>query len=307
MLKAAIVSHTVIDHIQDEQGNTIADSLGGPTCYSGLIAKKFGFDVIPVTKVGNDFSVNNKRLLHENGIEINQSHITENSPTTRFLITIKKDDRDLFLCSKCEPLRSEDFYGVNADCWIISPVLDELSVDLLAHFAKDIKENDDFILLDPQGYFRLTDQYGNILSVTNFEYDLPSFTALKISQNDQRILTSGLEGEQAMRLIHSSKRIKFLISTQNYRIDLLYDEMHYWVNIPYIETLDSTGAGDILSSAFACAYVKEKGPLWAVCFGAGAIRAALETRLAGLNKVPSKSKIEHCASYYYNTVSFKIL
>ncbi len=306
-MKAAIVSHTVIDHIQDEHRNTIADSLGGPTCYGGLIAKKFGFDVIPVTKVGNDFSVNNKRLLHENGIEINHSHIANNSPTTRFLITIKKDNRDLFLCSKCEPLRSEDFCEINADCWIISPVLDELSVDLLAHFAKDIKENDDFVLLDPQGYFRLTDQYGNILSVTNFKYDLPSFTALKVSQNDQRILTSGLEGEQAMRLIHSSKRIKFLISTQNYRIDLLYDEMHYWINIPYIETLDSTGAGDILSSAFACAYVKEKDPLWAVCFGAGAIRAALETRLAGLNKVPSKSKIEHCASYYYNTVSFKIL
>ena len=307
MLKAAIVSHIVLDHIQDEYRNTLADSLGGPTCYSGLIAKKFGFDIIPVTKVGNDFSIDNRNLLHKNGIEINQSHIAKNFPTTRFLITIKKDERDLVLCSKCEPLRYEDFYGINADCWIISPVFDEFSIQLFADFAKDIKENDDFILFDPQGYLRRTDQYGNILPVRNFEYDLPRFTALKMSENEQKILTCGLEGEEAMRLIHSSKRIKFLISTQNYRIHLLYDKMHYWVNIPYIETRDSTGAGDILSAAFACAYLKEKDPLWAICFGAGAIRAALETKLTGLNKVPSKSKIEDCASYYYNTVSFKML
>src|SRR5947208_13115335 len=42
----------------------------------------------------------------------------------------------------------------------------------------------------------------------------------------------------------------------------------------------------------SCAYPREKDPLWAICFGAGAVRAALETRLTGLSKIPSKSKIE---------------
>jgi len=72
-----------------------------------------------------------------------------------------------------------------------------------------------------------------------------------------------------------------------------------------IVTPDSTGAGDILSAAFSCIYVKEKDPLWAICFGAGAVRAALETRGIGLAKIPQMSKIEQSASYFYNTVGFQ--
>ena len=70
---------------------------------------------------------------------------------------------------------------------------------------------------------------------------------------------------------------------------------------------DSTGAGDILATGFACGWVKEKDPLWALCFGAGALRAALETHEAGLAKIPPMNKIESSASYFYNTVGFKRL
>jgi pyridoxal/pyridoxine/pyridoxamine kinase len=74
-----------------------------------------------------------------------------------------------------------------------------------------------------------------------------------------------------------------------------------------VDTPDFTGAGDILSAAFCCAYLKEKDPLWALCFSAGAVRAALETREMGLGKIPAISKIEQTASYFYNTVGFQRL
>ncbi|HEX5978528.1 MAG TPA: ribokinase, partial [Nitrososphaeraceae archaeon] len=78
-----------------------------------------------------------------------------------------------------------------------------------------------------------------------------------------------------------------------------------WIKLPEVDTAYSTGIGDILSSAFCCAYLKEKDPVWAICFGAGAVRAALEANLEGLDKMPSKSNMEQSASYYYNTLSFQ--
>jgi sugar/nucleoside kinase (ribokinase family) len=74
-----------------------------------------------------------------------------------------------------------------------------------------------------------------------------------------------------------------------------------------IDTVDSTGVGDILCAAFSCAYLKEKDPIWAICFGAGAVRAALETRQVGIAKVPAMSKIEQTASYFYNAIGFQDL
>jgi hypothetical protein len=43
--------------------------------------------------------------------------------------------------------------------------------------------------------------------------------------------------------------------------------------------------------------------LWAFCFATGALRAAFEKKLTGLNRIPSKSKIERNAYYHYGTVS----
>jgi sugar/nucleoside kinase (ribokinase family) len=74
-----------------------------------------------------------------------------------------------------------------------------------------------------------------------------------------------------------------------------------------IDTLDSTGIGDILCASFSCAYLKERDPIWAICFGAGAVKAALETRQIGLAKIPFMSKIEQNASYFYNSIGFQPL
>jgi len=54
--------------------------------------------------------------------------------------------------------------------------------------------------------------------------------------------------------------------------------------------------------------LKEKDPLWALCFGVGSIIASLSTNKKGLNKVPQKmNPIERNASYFYNLVKFKII
>jgi hypothetical protein len=47
---------------------------------------------------------------------------------------------------------------------------------------------------------------------------------------------------------------------------------------------DSTGLGGILRAAFTYAYLREKDPKWSICYGAGAIKAALETGSIGIKK-----------------------
>ena len=66
--------------------------------------------------------------------------------------------------------------------------------------------------------------------------------------------------------------------------------------LDYIPTIDSSGIDDILSAVFACIYIKEKDSRWAICCAAAAITAALKANAKGLDKIPTKSKIEEYAA-----------
>lgn len=160
----------------------------------------------------------------------------------------------------------------------------------------------DFVMVDPHGYTRTVNSSGEIAPVDKLSVDLSGVNAIKADKTVLTILTGGLEGVSAMQYLQDRIKIKFVISTEYRIIHLLYRGMHYWIQLKDIDSPDSRGIGDILCAAFCCAYIKENDPLWALSFRAGAVRAALETRKRGLDKIPSKSKIEQSASYYYNTI-----
>jgi sugar/nucleoside kinase (ribokinase family) len=301
-MKIAVASHIALDTIQDIQGK-ITESLGGPACYCSITARRFNFKVKLATKVGRDFSQDNRLMLRTNGIDIEDSLFTEN-PTTRFRIIQRKDSRELFLLSKCSPITIEDIQGIQTNCWIVSPVMDEIPYPVLHEIVKE-KDNLEFVMLDPQGYIRTVNPDGRISFLHDLRLDLSGVSAIKVDPEELSALTGGRTGIDGMQFLQTHKDIKFIIATEYQIIRLLYDKMLYSIKLSPIDTPHSTGVGDILSSAFCCAYLKEKDPLWAICFAAGAVQAALERNLVGLEKVPSKSKIEQNASYYYNTVSFQ--
>jgi sugar/nucleoside kinase (ribokinase family) len=301
-MKIAVASHIALDTIQDMKGR-ITESLGGPACYCSLTAREFKFKVELATKVGKDFSQDSRLMLHNKGINIEDTHITD-SPTTRFRIILKKESRDLFLLSKCSPITIEDIKEIQTDCWIVSPVIDEIPYSVLEEIVND-NDNVEFVMLDPQGYIRTTTPDGRISLLNDLKLDMSGISAIKVDPQELSALTGGRKGIEGMQFLQVCKGVKFVLSTEYRIIHLLYDKMHYWIKLPEVETAYSTGIGDILSSAFCCAYLKEKDPVWAICFGAGAVRAALEANLEGLDKIPSKSKMEQSASYYYNTLSFQ--
>lgn len=302
-MRIGIASHVVLDALEDLEGGVTA-SPGGPPCYSGITCRRFGFDVSLATKVGKDFPGEARQFLDSEKIVLQQRQFVD-APTTRFSISPNATSRRLKLQAKCVPLNTSDIESMKVDCWLVSPVYDEVS-DAVLQAIKAQGGMKDFVMLDPQGYMRSADNDGNITIKERIDLDVSGIRAVKVDSQEMSALTGGLAGISGMRGLQASG-IEFVVSTVPNEIHLLHKDTHYWANLGEIDTLDSTGAGDILSGAFTCAYIKERDPLWALCFGAGAVRAALETREKGLGKIPPFSRIEESASYFYNTIGFKQL
>ncbi len=299
-MKIGIASHIVLDTIK--AGDDAVESLGGPACYCGMTARRFGFDVELATKVGSDFTDDHRNMLRDNNITLHVRNVAA-SPTTRFTLEPDGKSRRLLLTARCDPITEEDISGMKVDCWIASPVADEIPSQVLEAIKKHPGKKN-FIMLDPQGYMRNVGADGRITLKDSFGLNLAGISAVKADTQELAALTGGLQGVEGMKSLRA-KGVEFVLSTESMIIHMLHKNMHYWIKLRDIDTPDSTGAGDVLTSAFTCAWIKEKDALWALCFGAGALRAALESGETGLAKIPSMSKIESSASYFYNTVGFK--
>jgi sugar/nucleoside kinase (ribokinase family) len=282
----------------------VTESVGGPACYCGITSRRFGFDVSLVTRVGNDLPIESFNLLQNNDIMLN-GNMRVDAPTTKFQIDSQGDSRQLLLSDKCQPISVEDIHEMKVDCWLASPVIDELPLDVLTAIKQN-KGKRNFVMLDPQGYLRLVDHKGYVTLKDRLELDLSGINAIKVDNQEMAALTGSLQGLSGMEALQSNG-IEFVIYTEQRAIHLLHKKMHYWLSMHDIDTVDSTGVGDILCGSFSCAYLKEKDPVWAISFGAGAVKAALETRQVGLAKIPSMSKIEQTASYFYNAIGFQRL
>ncbi len=299
-MKAGIASHIVLDTIKT--GDGAVESLGGPACYCGITARRFGFDVELATKVGKDFPDSYRNMLRDNNITLHDSNIAAGQ-TTRFVLEQDGGSRRLSLASRCVPVAEQDISAMKVDCWIASPVIDEIPSPVLEAIKKN-RGKKDFVMLDPQGYMRNVGSNGQVTLKESLDLDLAGITAVKADAQELGALTGGLQGVEGMKALRA-RGVEFVLATEHRVIHLLYGDMHYWIKLRDVDTPDATGAGDILASAFTCAWIKEKDALWALCFGAGALRAALETGETGLAKIPSMSKIESSASYFYNTMGFQ--
>lgn len=307
-MKIGIFSHIVLDSIRDTDG-VETESLGGPSCYGNVIAKTFDFSVVLFTKIGHD--LNNEKLayLNQNSIHIKPDQIDDKNPTTRFRLVMHSDGgRDMFLLSKCSPINLTFLDTGGLDGIVLSPVIDEVSNDIFQTLHQT-KEKDRFIMLDPQGFLRCRNKETSMISLKKkLDVDIKAITAIKADENELSVLTNGIIGIEGMKLLRKKYNLDFVVSTRNNRISLLHKKTVYTLDLKQRPNIDSTGLGDILTTGFTCSYLKEKDPLWGLCFGVGSVIGALDSKTRGLEKVPRKINIiERHASYCYNTVKFKII
>ena len=288
-MKLDVISHCTIDTIEINDSKFVVP--GGPGCYCSLTARSLKFDVKLHTKFGSDFPLVN--YLTEQKIVFEDALSTK--PTTQFILNLANSERTLFLQNKCESINS---ITLDADSVIISPLFDEISIEL---FEK-IKKNANFVLLDPQGFLRRINSQNKIyLEQTNL--NVSGISAIKVNSDELRSLTnsSNIDGIKILQ----KKGIDNVILTDKQNISLLSENKIYSITLPDIELNDTTGIGDIFSATFCCTMLKEKDVLWALSFAGGAAQAALESGQIGLEKIPSKGAIESNAYYFYNTLKFK--
>jgi len=288
-MKLDVISHCTIDTIEINDSKYVVP--GGPGCYCSLTARALKFDVKLHTKFGSDFTYTD--YLTKQKIVFENAFSTE--PTTRFRLQLVNSERTLFLENKCEIINN---VILDTDSVIISPLFDEVPLEM---FAK-IKNDANFVLLDPQGFLRRVDSENKIyLEQTNL--NLSGISAIKVNSDELRSLTnsSNLDGIKILQ----KKGIDNVILTDKQNISLLSENKIYSITLPNIALNDTTGIGDIFSSTFCCTMLKEKDVLWALSFAGGAAQAALESGQIGLEKIPSKGAIESNAYYFYNTIKFK--
>ena len=307
-MKIGIFSHIVLDSIKDTEGFE-TESPGGPSCYGNVIAKTFNFDVTLFTKIGHDLDGEKLDYLNQNSIYIKLDQVDDNNPTTRFRLIIHRDgSRDLFLLSKCSPINTTFLDTGGLDGIVLSPVIDEVSNEIF-QILPQTKEKDRFIMLDPQGFLRHWNKNTTMISLKKqLDVGIKGITAIKADESELSVLTNGIIGIEGMKLLRKKYNLDFVVSTRNNQISLLHKKTVYTLDLKQRPNIDSTGLGDILTTGFTCSYLKEKDPLWGLCFGVGSVIGALDSKTRGLEKVPRKiNVIERHASYCYNTVKFKII
>ncbi len=287
-MKLAVFSHCTIDTIQI--GDTTTEQIGGPPGYGGITAKKLKFDAEIHTKFGDGFS---KEILTRNNIEFDNA--LSDQGTTRFKIEVSGADRTLFLLNQCAPI---EYSKTNVDGIVISPVYHEISNDVY----EKIKNESNFIFLDPQGFLRRTDSEQKII-LEKTDIDLENISAIKASPDELFCLTNDI-GIDAMKILQK-KGAEHVIVTNKRDISILVQDKLYSINLPNLELRDTTGIGDIFCSTFCCTMLREKDFFWALCFAGGAAQAAIGSKEIGLEKIPSKGSVETNAAYFYNQVKFK--
>ena len=288
-MKLDIFSHCTIDTIQINDSKYVVP--GGPACYCSLTARILKFDVRLHTKFGSDFPLVN--YLTEQKIVFEDALSTK--PTTQFRLNLVNSERTLFLQNKCESINS---VTLDTDSVIISPLFDEISIEL---FEK-IKKNANFVLLDPQGFLRRKNSENKIY-LEQTDLNLSNVSAIKVNPEELKCLTSAsnIDGVKILQ----KKGIENVILTDKQNISLLSKNKIYSITLPNLELVDTTGIGDIFCAAFCCTMLREKDILWALSFAGGAVQAALESKQIGLEKIPPKGAIESNAYYFYNTIKFK--
>ena len=288
-MKLDVISHCTIDTIEINGSEYVVP--GGPGCYCSLTARSLKFDVKLHTKFGSDFTLAD--YLTEQKIVFENAFSTE--PTTQFTLQLLNSERTLFLKNKCEIINN---VILDTDSVIISPLFDEIPLELFEKIKNDVN----FVLLDPQGFLRRINSENKIY-LEQTDLNLTGVSAIKVNFDELKALTNTdhLDGIKILQ----KKGIDNVILTDKQNISLLSENKIYSITLPDITLNDTTGIGDIFSAAFCCTMLKEKDILWALSFGGGAAQAALESEQIGLEKIPSKGAIESNAYYFYNTVKFK--
>ncbi len=246
---------------------------GGAVLYGGLTARRLGFDTYVVTASA-------EKDLEELFPELKFFHFPS-AQTTIFENIETSRGRQQRVLAVADPIPIKDLPPTwqKADLVHVAPVLDEISPQEATFFETD------FLVANPQGWFRRIGPGGKVLPYRPDLSRAPRFKALVVSEED-------ISARQ--EIVDDLKKIsEILVITKGAQGALLYEKGKetFFKALP-IRAKNTVGAGDILAAAFFGALYAQKSPSEALRFAM--CLARLSVTREGLASVPTREEISSC-------------
>jgi sugar/nucleoside kinase (ribokinase family) len=296
-LKILVAGFITIDSIQLQVRQVT--SVGGPPSYAGLICSRFGYDVTPLTKVGEDFPDEQAVWLGRNGLVLRAGDRSLTRPTTRFKISNASGERDLSLVSRCEDISvSQVPPDTRFNAALVSPVAGEVSKELFT----EISSRSDFTFLDPQGFVRSFDGSGRATTGRFLDRGLlAKADAVKMDLGEAEALTGKASPREALQELAGIGLRKGIVTRGGESAFVLDGTRIYEVQVPKSPVVDTTGAGDVMSGATVAWYLKTRDFLRSACFGIAA--SSLSLHMIALAKVDLPMSVDESAMRLFSLAS----
>lgn len=290
-----IAGHMVVDEIIDRPDQVVPrKALGGAPSYSSLALSSLGYKPEIVTHVGNDFPDEYSKLIEENtGLRV-QRWIAPGFKTTSYRIDRSGEHRRLWLVSRCRELTIEDFRAYLGESstqrsLVVNPVAGEISLSLLERISKEFE----FVFVDSQGFVRSFDKStGEVGMRSGLDISaLAGVDFLKADLEELHAWTGASSKDSAIRQL--SRFVSSLLVTSGPSIVEVYERGKLEMKAaPFkVKVADTTGAGDIMLSAFAARYSETKDTSKALVFAVTS--STLAVRKYGIEKaILSKPEVE---------------
>ncbi len=247
---------------------------GGAVLYAGLLARRLGFETGIVTSLAE---VGLENIFPE----LSFCHFRARETTT-FKNVETPSGRCQYVYAKALriPLEKLPSNWRKAEIVHIAPVLDEVLPEDVYLFETD------FLVANPQGWFRRVEPDGSVRQVAPDVSCWPLFEALVVSEED---LSAAKDLFPALK-----EKARYLVVTKGARGASLFVEGEEIFRPAYLapKVVDTTGAGDIFAAAFFGMLYASRRPVVALEF-ALCLAACSVTRRT-LAAVPTLQEITRC-------------
>jgi len=274
MFDLITAGHFAIDLIFSQKIAFPQPTLGGPTTYVSLAARKLDAKVSVISKVGGDFPNEYIEWLNASSVDLSGLKRVEAASSTSFILKYKNGRRRLQLRSRAPPILQEDIPNLRARAIHVAPIANELSSDVV----DKLRTLTDILSLDPQGFVRGFNEKGN-MRLTRWEGHqiLGKIDIYKSSFDEIKMVTGLTDLRSAIEKIHDYGA-KVVIVTKGMKGSALFFEGRFQ-DVPacwprFVQ--DLTGAGDAFIGAFLAEYIRGKDPAWCTCVGSAAASFVIE-------------------------------
>jgi ribokinase len=261
---------------------------GGKGANQAVAVARLGGNITFISKLGNDiFGTQFTQLFNEEGIDTSYLIADEDNPSGVALITVDREGENSIVVAS----------GANANLSIadIEPALNEIaSADILLvqleipmetvnYVVEYAASKGKMIILNPAPANTLSSALLNKIDILT-----PNKTEAGILANMN--VTNLASAKKAAQIIHH-KGVKNVIVTMGSHGAVLCQEGECsLLPVKQVDTIDTTGAGDVFNGALAVAIAEGKDLETAVIF-ANEAAAISVTRLGAQSAIPKRSEI----------------